>query len=40
VSAADPRSALVVARRGPNDSALFQTTDGGRHWKRVTLLGR
>jgi photosystem II stability/assembly factor-like uncharacterized protein len=40
VSAADPGSALVVARLGSNDSALFQTTDGRRRWKRVILLGR
>lgn len=40
VSAADPRSAFVVARLGPNDSALFRTADGGRRWRRVSFFRR
>jgi photosystem II stability/assembly factor-like uncharacterized protein len=39
VSAAGPRAAWVVARRGRDSSALFQTVDGGRNWRRVILRG-
>ncbi|MGZ4415497.1 MAG: WD40/YVTN/BNR-like repeat-containing protein [Gaiellaceae bacterium] len=39
VNAAGPESAWVVAREGRDSSALFQTVDGGRDWRRVTLLG-
>jgi hypothetical protein len=38
VSAASSRVAWVVAQAGTRDSALFQTRDGGRAWRRVTLL--
>jgi photosystem II stability/assembly factor-like uncharacterized protein len=37
VSAADAKVAWMVARQGTRSSGLFQTTDGGRRWHRVTL---
>jgi photosystem II stability/assembly factor-like uncharacterized protein len=38
VSAADAKVAWVVARDGGSNTALFQTGDGGRTWRRTTLL--
>lgn len=38
VSAANSRIAWVVARSSVYDSSLYQTSDGGRTWRRVTLL--
>jgi len=39
VSAATARDAWIVARVGhENDTALFQTHDGGHTWVRVPLL--
>lgn len=41
VSAASARLAWVVAADGRRDNtALFQTRDGGRTWRRINLLGR
>jgi hypothetical protein len=38
VSAAGADVAWVVARQGTSGSALFQTRDGGRTWRRTVLL--
>jgi photosystem II stability/assembly factor-like uncharacterized protein len=40
VSAANANDAWVVARQGRYGSALFQTRDGGRTWRRTVLLHR
>jgi photosystem II stability/assembly factor-like uncharacterized protein len=40
VSAASANDAWVVARQGRYGSALFQTRDGGRTWRRAVLLHR
>lgn len=40
VSAANANVAWVVARQGTDGSALFQTRDGGRTWRRTVLLHR
>jgi photosystem II stability/assembly factor-like uncharacterized protein len=40
VSAADADVAWVVARQGRYGSALFQTSNGGRTWRRTVLLHR
>jgi photosystem II stability/assembly factor-like uncharacterized protein len=40
VSAANANDAWVVARQGRNGTALFQTRDGGRTWRRTILLHR
>jgi photosystem II stability/assembly factor-like uncharacterized protein len=40
VSAAGPRTALVVARQSTDATALFQTVDAGHTWRQVTLLRR
>jgi photosystem II stability/assembly factor-like uncharacterized protein len=37
VSAAGPTAAWVIARVGADSTALFDTVDGGRTWRRVSL---
>jgi photosystem II stability/assembly factor-like uncharacterized protein len=38
VSAASAKVAWVVARDQGSNSALFRTGDGGRSWRRLSLL--
>jgi photosystem II stability/assembly factor-like uncharacterized protein len=40
ISAASTKVAWVVARDQGSNSALFQTVDGGRSWRRLSLLRR